>query len=193
MRERPTAGRVVLTGSWPGTEVDVLAAACTLVDAAATACPHPVDWLLAVSGPDGPAAVHALAAGLRAAGSPRLRIAVVDPGGRWPADGYDIYLGGAADPREVVAALWLHDRGFRVGRPPPGRPAAHSPLTVREDELLRRVCAGLGNDRIARELRISRSTVEFHLTRIFRKLGVHSRAEAIVHATGPFCTCASGV
>lgn len=53
-------------------------------------------------------------------------------------------------------------------------------LTDREMELLRVLCVGLGNDQIARELKISRSTVEFHLTRIFKKLEVSSRAEAIV-------------
>ncbi|WP_320065212.1 response regulator transcription factor [Micromonospora sp. RTGN7] len=221
MPEPPApVGRVVLAGGWPAGDVAALAAAVVVVDAA-EARTSPIDWLLAAPGPDGAGPVLALATGLRAR-SPALRVAVVDPGKHWPAGtGCDVYVAGRVRPGELIAALRLGDRGFRicqpspvghatrgqadpssVGRPVParggalaGRPEARGPagLTVREEQLLRALCAGLSNDRIARELRISRSTVEFHLTRIFKKLGVTSRAEAIVRvlhdrAAGPVLT-----
>ncbi|MGC5021032.1 helix-turn-helix transcriptional regulator [Micromonospora sp. DT47] len=187
MPEPPArAGRVVLTGGWPAAHVDALAAASTIVDPAeARVSPQPVDWLLAAAGPGGPMPVLALAGDLRAATSPALRVAVVDSAGHWPTGvDCDVYVAGDVGPGELITALWLGGRGFRVGRPAvAGLPAPRCPaaLTVREDQLLQALCAGLSNDRIARQLRISRSTVEFHLTRIFKKLGVTSRAEAIVH------------
>lgn len=52
-------------------------------------------------------------------------------------------------------------------------------LTLREREVLAKVAVGKSNKEIARELRIKQSTVEVHLTRIFIKLGVQSRTEAM--------------
>jgi len=57
-----------------------------------------------------------------------------------------------------------------------------SQLTSRENEILRLVAAGDGNAEIARRLFISEKTVRNHLTSIFEKLGVDSRAKAIVLA-----------
>ena len=55
-------------------------------------------------------------------------------------------------------------------------------LSARESELLLRIAAGLTNIDIGRELFISEKTVRNHVTRIFEKLGVESRAQAIVLA-----------
>ena len=55
-------------------------------------------------------------------------------------------------------------------------------LSPREHEILVRIAAGLTNGGIGRELFISEKTVRNHVTRIFEKLGVHSRAQAIVLA-----------
>jgi DNA-binding NarL/FixJ family response regulator len=55
-------------------------------------------------------------------------------------------------------------------------------LTEREQELLDLIAQGIGNDTIARRLAISPKTVRNHINRIFSKLGVTSRAEAIVRA-----------
>jgi pimeloyl-ACP methyl ester carboxylesterase/DNA-binding CsgD family transcriptional regulator len=57
-----------------------------------------------------------------------------------------------------------------------------SQLTSRENEILRLVAAGEGNAEIARRLFISEKTVRNHLTSVFEKLGVDSRAKAIVLA-----------
>ena len=52
-------------------------------------------------------------------------------------------------------------------------------LTEREEEVLKLVAEGWTNNRIASELAVSERTVRFHLTNIYDKLGVTSRAEAI--------------
>ena len=57
-----------------------------------------------------------------------------------------------------------------------------SGLTAREREILDRVARGLSNGEIAKLLRISEKTVRNHLTTIFAKLGLASRAQAIVTA-----------
>ena len=56
------------------------------------------------------------------------------------------------------------------------------PLTVRELEVLRLVVQGTRNSEIGQSLSIAVKTVETHLTSIYGKLGVQSRAEAIALA-----------
>ena len=51
-------------------------------------------------------------------------------------------------------------------------------LTERELAILRAAARGLSNDAIARELWVTQQTVKFHLTNIYRKLGVKNRTEA---------------
>ena len=55
-------------------------------------------------------------------------------------------------------------------------------LTAREREILTQVATGRSNQQIAAGLFISEKTVRNHLTRVFEKLGVSSRAQAIVFA-----------
>ncbi len=61
-------------------------------------------------------------------------------------------------------------------------PAALKDLTPRETEVLRFVAGGLSNNDIARELVVSDATVKTHLARIFTKLDLHDRAQAVVLA-----------
>lgn len=56
--------------------------------------------------------------------------------------------------------------------------AATAGLTERELAVLDAVARGLPNQAIARELWVTEQTVKFHLTNIFRKLGVRNRTEA---------------
>jgi predicted ATPase/DNA-binding CsgD family transcriptional regulator len=60
-------------------------------------------------------------------------------------------------------------------KPSPGYPAG---LTVREVEVLRLVAQGLTDAQVAEQLVISPRTVNTHLTSIYNKLGVDSRAAA---------------
>jgi LuxR family maltose regulon positive regulatory protein len=55
-------------------------------------------------------------------------------------------------------------------------------LTARELEVLGLVEAGFSNDEIARALQITTGTVKRHLYKIFRKLGVKNRTQAVAQA-----------
>jgi DNA-binding NarL/FixJ family response regulator len=55
-----------------------------------------------------------------------------------------------------------------------------SPLTDREDEVLRLAAQGQSNKQIASHLEVSPRTVQTHLGHIFDKLGVASRTEAVI-------------
>jgi DNA-binding CsgD family transcriptional regulator len=55
-------------------------------------------------------------------------------------------------------------------------------LTARERDVLEIIAQGLDNQEIATQLRISEKTVRNHVSIIFSKLGVNSRARAIVLA-----------
>jgi len=55
-------------------------------------------------------------------------------------------------------------------------------LHGREMEVLKLTAKGMSNKEIAAELSISERTVQTHLTNIFRKLGVGSRTEAVLHS-----------
>ncbi|MFB7943350.1 response regulator [Kitasatospora phosalacinea] len=66
--------------------------------------------------------------------------------------------------------------------PPPEReePAAWPSVTAREREVLRQVARGLSNGEIAAGLFLSEATVKTHLNRAMAKLGLSSRAQAVV-------------
>lgn len=53
-------------------------------------------------------------------------------------------------------------------------------FSEREKEVIRLLLQGKGNKQIALDLGISRRTAEYHLRNIYAKLGVRSRAEAIL-------------
>jgi DNA-binding NarL/FixJ family response regulator len=65
----------------------------------------------------------------------------------------------------------------------PGVQLAASPLTEREAEILRLVAKGLSFADVGGALGISAHTVVAHVKKIYRKLSVHSRGEAVFEAT----------
>jgi DNA-binding NarL/FixJ family response regulator len=78
------------------------------------------------------------------------------------------------------------DRELRAGGVHTARSerALHE-LTAQETTVADLVARGLPNKEIAAELYISPKTVQYHLTRIFTKLGVRSRSElAALHSGG---------
>jgi DNA-binding CsgD family transcriptional regulator len=100
--------------------------------------------------------------------------------------------------RELSVAQRLIDTALQavtgeVGGVPPGSPdgdAVHdrnrsddllpvTPLTLREEEVLRLMSNGLRNKEIAARLSISERTATFHVGNVLSKLGADGRVEAI--------------
>ncbi len=79
------------------------------------------------------------------------------------------------------AVLEFLGREVSQGKPA-GEDAAFDSLTPREREVLGLLARGLGNADIAGQLSLSEKTVRNHISSIFDKLGVWSRAQAIVFA-----------
>ena len=72
-----------------------------------------------------------------------------------------------------------------TGETVPRRDAgAEEHLTPQELQIAAHAAEGLSNREIGAAIFLSPRTVEFHLTRVYRKLGVHSRAELIRHYAG---------
>jgi DNA-binding NarL/FixJ family response regulator len=99
------------------------------------------------------------------------------------AAGIDAAIAKSASPatvgllvREVAAGHVFH--AFNPG-PARARDVSALPeLTTRELEILSWVAAGASNSAIARELYVTEQTVKFHLSNIYRKLGVANRTQA---------------
>jgi DNA-binding NarL/FixJ family response regulator len=107
------------------------------------------------------------------------------------AAGAAAYVVKTAHPDDVASAVrqafdhsvYLAGGPRPIGGPPvPAAPAqtAESPggLTRRELEILRLVAEGHSNSQLARMLWVTEQTVKFHLSNIYRKLGVSNRTEA---------------
>ncbi|GGQ05658.1 DNA-binding NarL/FixJ family response regulator [Actinomadura coerulea] len=97
-------------------------------------------------------------------------------------------------PEHLVASVRLLETGDallapsitrrlveRFARPAP-LPQGLDVLTPREKEVLRLVGGGLSNTELAAHLHLSEATVKTHVTRIFAKLGLRDRAQAVVVA-----------
>jgi LuxR family maltose regulon positive regulatory protein len=82
----------------------------------------------------------------------------------------------------LLAALGVEEEaGAPVSQLPDSQPLVE-PLTPRELEVLRLICAGLSNREIAESLTVTLNTVKKHSSHIYGKLGVSSRVQAIVRA-----------
>jgi LuxR family maltose regulon positive regulatory protein len=57
--------------------------------------------------------------------------------------------------------------------------AARESLTPREMQVALAVAEGASNEEVAAVLYVTPKTVEYHLTRVYRKLGLRSRAELV--------------
>jgi DNA-binding NarL/FixJ family response regulator len=86
---------------------------------------------------------------------------------------------------ETIFGPGIADRLIsRIGSRPARFQAMFPELTAREQDVLELVVAGMGNTAIAAQLHLSPKTIANHISVIFGKLRVTSRAEAIELAKG---------
>jgi DNA-binding CsgD family transcriptional regulator len=74
------------------------------------------------------------------------------------------------------AARWAEKAAADLARLPGRRPADTNELTTRERDIAELVASGLSNKEVAAQLFVSVHTVEANLSKVYAKLGVHSRA-----------------
>jgi DNA-binding NarL/FixJ family response regulator len=97
------------------------------------------------------------------------------------------YIVKSINPLDLPAALRQAFEGtvfHALGLPENAEPtrARGTGLTDRELGILKAVARGLSNQAIGKELWVTEQTVKFHLTNIYRKLGVANRTEAARYA-----------
>ena len=97
------------------------------------------------------------------------------------------YLLKSIDPAELPSAL-RHALNGTAFYPVGGSESADEHvsrtvgLTERELTILRALARGLSNKQLSQELWVTEQTVKFHLSNVYRKLGVSNRAEAVGYA-----------
>jgi DNA-binding NarL/FixJ family response regulator len=91
------------------------------------------------------------------------------------------YLRWDASHAEVCAALAHALAGVELAGPRPAKQDADIRLTQRELQVLVGMTEGKSNGEIGKELFLSEDTVKTHARRLFRKLGVNDRAQAVAH------------
>ena len=130
---------------------------------------------------------------LRDAGS-RARVLVItsftDPAVSVPA----VRAGAAGvifkdvEPRDLASAIRSVHAGHTLLQPDVAAalmapdPAATSPLTARERDVLAEIAEGRSNREIARSLSLSEKTVKTHVSNVLMKLGVADRTQAALLA-----------
>jgi DNA-binding NarL/FixJ family response regulator len=100
--------------------------------------------------------------------------------------GTTAYVVKTAHPDDFAAAvrqaftnsIYFAGAQMRVDDPDTSSAVDNADLTRRELEILRLVAEGLSNADLARRLWVTEQTVKFHLSNIYRKLGVSNRTEA---------------
>ena len=105
------------------------------------------------------------------------------------ATGATAYIIKSVDPvdiasvvRQTASGSVFHAVTRGQGRFEPSEEPQGPVLTDRERTILSAVAAGLTTAAISRDLWVSEHTVKFHLTNIYRKLGVANRAGAVRYA-----------
>jgi DNA-binding NarL/FixJ family response regulator len=102
--------------------------------------------------------------------------------------GASAYIVKSVDPADLASLIRQVSSGTIFHAPPrtvspaPSDPEPIGDLTQRERTILEAVATGKTTAAISRELWVSEHTIKFHLTNIYRKLGVSNRAGAIRHA-----------
>jgi DNA-binding NarL/FixJ family response regulator len=105
------------------------------------------------------------------------------------AAGASAYIVKTVNAVDIASVLRQAHSGAVYHAPSAGAPRTANPsepqadtLTERETAILAAVARGLTTKSISGELWVSEHTVKFHLTNIYRKLGVSNRSEAVRYA-----------
>lgn len=102
--------------------------------------------------------------------------------------GANAYIVKSVHTSDIASVIRQASGGAVFHAPSAPRPSAESTapepptLTERERSILAAVAAGMTTATISRDLWVSEHTVKFHLTNIYRKLGVPNRAGAVRYA-----------
>lgn len=97
------------------------------------------------------------------------------------------FIAKQVDPRDLASALRLAAQGAvyhtveDLGETLESE-ANRAGLTASEQRVLEALARGLSNKEIAAELWLTQQTIKFHLTNIYRRLGVANRTEAVHYA-----------
>jgi len=92
-------------------------------------------------------------------------------------------LRSGASPITPIIARRLLDRFRAQKNPTSSEPNKEGPLSPRESEVLAYIAKGFTFSEIAGFLQVSAHTVTAHVKKIYQKLEVHSRGEAVYEAT----------
>jgi DNA-binding NarL/FixJ family response regulator len=100
--------------------------------------------------------------------------------------GADIYIEKATDAAGLIRGLRSVLRADEEeGAPAPvsaAPPDGAAALTKRQGQLVQLLAEGLGNREMAERLAISEETVKVHMWRLYRRIGVNSRTQALHYA-----------
>ncbi|TFW26506.1 response regulator transcription factor [Duganella callida] len=96
---------------------------------------------------------------------------------------HELRGGGSPISPSIARRVLARMRGAAPADAAGGQPPPAAVLTPREIELLKLTAKGLSFDKVGELLGISPHTVVAHVKKIYRKLAVHSRAEAVYEAT----------
>ncbi len=144
---------------------------------------------LVMPGMGGVEALHALRAG-----GAKARVLVItsftDPAVTVPAvrAGASGVIFKDVEPRDLATAIRSVHAGHTLLQPDVAAalmapdPAAASPLTARERDVLAEIAQGRSNREIARTLSLSEKTVKTHVSNVLMKLGVADRTQAALLA-----------
>jgi DNA-binding NarL/FixJ family response regulator len=90
-----------------------------------------------------------------------------------------VYSGDIWIRREILNAIVESDLHLNV---PKDSNEENQQLTKREKEILTLIGKGCSNPKIAQRLFISETTVKTHISHVYKKMNIHTRLEAIIHA-----------
>lgn len=94
--------------------------------------------------------------------------------------GADAFIEKSNSPAQIIAALrTLLVRDDETNAEDASTPAGPTKLSKRQKQLILMLDQGLSNRDIAEKLEISEHTVKVHFWRLFRRLGVNSRTQAL--------------